>query len=170
MLAVIFFFFNLFLKQFFKGLRAANSDLNKQLTLERTEEKRRIFELAKGKNRASISHKHRPSGESKRSNGKNGGGNGKGGEEEEEEEGNDGLGFGSKKERKIKKEEERNGGSYINGGSILTNGKPTKTSTRKSWHGGTEGVAGTDNKELLTPFLNTSKRPSPILRQYSVFF
>jgi hypothetical protein len=74
-----------FLVLLVNGLRAANSDLNKQLTLERTEEKRKIFELAKGKRQsnAGISHKSRPSGESKKSSGAttgtNGGSSGNGG-------------------------------------------------------------------------------------------
>jgi len=178
-LLYIFWFFSLavilftktFKKLFFKGLRAANSDLNKQLTLERTEEKRRIFELAKGKHLA-ISHKHRPSGESRKST--NGGGTNGGGTnggkinggrvvDDEEEEGGGKEG---------KKEESKNGGDplYFTNGTAKTNG------VRKSWHGGTGGsggggdqVGGTDKDFLLTPFL-TPKRRSPILRQYSVFF
>lgn len=178
----IFWFFSLavilftktFKKLFFKGLRAANSDLNKQLTLERTEEKRRIFELAKGKHLA-ISHKHRPSGESRKSTnggGTNGGGtNGgkiNGGRVVDDDEEDDGGG------NEGKKEDSKNG---KNGHpSFFTNGTAKTNGVRKSWHGGTGGsggggdqVGGTDKDFLLTPFL-TSKRRSPILRQYSVVF
>ncbi|KAL7074106.1 hypothetical protein ACQ4LE_006843, partial [Meloidogyne hapla] len=157
-----------FLVLLVSGLRAANSDLNKQLTLERTEEKRRIFELAKGKQHlAGISHKHRPSGESRKSGNGNGTTNGKinGGIEE-----NDGLGFGKKEFNKNGKD----GGGPL----FFTNGSTTKTPSttglRKSWHGGTGGggsggtelSGGGTDKDFLTPFL-TPKRRSPILRQYS---
>ena len=120
--------------------------------------------MAKGKHLA-ISHKHRPSGESRRSNnGTTNGKNGNGGREER-----DGLGL-----TKFGKKEGKNGKDcppqFFTNGTTKT---PTSASTlRKSWHGGTGGIGGVEgggatDKDLLTPFL-TPKRRSPILRQYSV--